>query len=173
MNSGRHTDPEGDSCFSIYQIRWIKTLLQFLFLKLSRNDAPFFSPFAKQWISKDIPSYGSQSKRAKIALHWITDTFEMFVCCNIRNVKSNYLKCIGSQCFPLPCVLFFLSNFDGRGTRVSMIPCSQVYNDTAENTLHCVKIQSHIWCLGHSSLQDSLWHPSSAFENVFKSDFII
>ena len=34
------TDP--DSCFSIYQIRWIKkTLLQFLLLKLSRNDAPF------------------------------------------------------------------------------------------------------------------------------------
>ena len=64
----------------------------------------------------------------------ITNTFEMFVCYNIRNVKSNYLKCIGSQCFPLPCLLFFLSNFDGRGTRVSMIPCSQVYNDTAENT---------------------------------------
>ena len=65
------TDPEGDSCFSIYQIRWIKkTLLQYLFLKLSRNDAPFLSPFAKQWIAKDIPSYGSQSKRAKIAIHW-------------------------------------------------------------------------------------------------------
>ena len=42
------TDPEGDSCFSIYQIRWIKKLLQFLLLKLSRNNAPFFSPFAKQ-----------------------------------------------------------------------------------------------------------------------------
>ena len=46
-----------------------KTLLQFLPLKLSRNDAPFFSQFAKQWISKDIPSYSSQSKRAKIAIH--------------------------------------------------------------------------------------------------------
>ena len=32
-------------------------------LKLFRNDAPLFFPFAKQWISKDIPSYGSQSKR--------------------------------------------------------------------------------------------------------------
>ena len=32
------TDPEGDSCFSIYQIRWIKyTLLQFLLLKRSRH----------------------------------------------------------------------------------------------------------------------------------------
>ena len=63
------TDPEGDSCFSIYQIRWIKkTLLQFLLLKLSRKDAPFFSSFAKQRISKDIPSYESQSKREKIAI---------------------------------------------------------------------------------------------------------
>ena len=58
------TDPEGDSCFSIYQMD-TKTLLQFLLLILSRNDAPFFSRFAKQWISKDIPSYGSQSKFGK------------------------------------------------------------------------------------------------------------
>ena len=43
---------------------------QLLLRKLSRNDAPFFPPFAKQWISKDIPSYESQSKRAKIAIHW-------------------------------------------------------------------------------------------------------
>ena len=42
-------DPEGDSCFSIYQIRWINKMLhQFLHLKLSRKDAPFFCPFAKQ-----------------------------------------------------------------------------------------------------------------------------
>jgi len=39
-----------------------KSLLQFLLLKLSRNDRPFFSLFAKQWISMDIPSNGSQSK---------------------------------------------------------------------------------------------------------------
>ena len=25
---------------------------------------------AKQWIAKDIPSYGSQSKSAKSATHW-------------------------------------------------------------------------------------------------------
>ena len=36
----------------------------------SETFAPFFSPFAKQWISKVIPSYGSQWKRAKIAFHW-------------------------------------------------------------------------------------------------------
>ena len=57
------TKPEGDNCLSIYQIRWIKTLLQFVPLKLLWNDPPFFSPFTKQWIS----SYGSQSKCAKIA----------------------------------------------------------------------------------------------------------
>ena len=39
-------------------------------LKLSRKKAPFLSPFAKQWISKDTPNYGSQSKCAKIAIHW-------------------------------------------------------------------------------------------------------
>ena len=48
-----------------------KMLFWFLLLKLSWNDAPFFTLFAeKQWISKDIPSYGSQSKFLKIAIHW-------------------------------------------------------------------------------------------------------
>ena len=28
------------------------------------------NPVAKQWISKDIPSYESQSERAKIAINW-------------------------------------------------------------------------------------------------------
>ena len=49
----------------------------------------------------------------KIVFKKITDTFEN-VCSNIRNVKSNYLKCIASQCLSPPCVLFFLWNFDGR-----------------------------------------------------------
>ena len=35
---------------------------------------------------------------------WKTDTFEN-VYCNIRNVKSNYLKCIASQC--LSCTLCY------------------------------------------------------------------
>ena len=37
----------------------------------------------------------------------ITNTFE-HVCCSVRNVKSNYLKCISSQCLSPPCVLFIL-----------------------------------------------------------------
>ena len=28
------------------------------------------APVAKQWTAKDIPSYGSRLKRAKIATHW-------------------------------------------------------------------------------------------------------
>ena len=33
------------------------------------------------------------------------------VCCNIRNAKSNNLKCIASQCLSPPCVLFFVICF--------------------------------------------------------------
>ena len=35
-----------------------------------KRDA-ILAPVAKQWLAKDIPSYGSQSKRAKIAIHWL------------------------------------------------------------------------------------------------------
>ena len=38
---------------------------------VSKLDA-ILAQVAKQWIAKDIiPSYGSQSKRAKIAIHWL------------------------------------------------------------------------------------------------------
>ena len=80
-----------------------KTLLQFLLPKLSRNNAPFFSLFAKQWISKDIPSYGSQSERAKIAIHWfgkyyyelftdLTLVFHLNFKSNRQNKQTNELK---------------------------------------------------------------------------------
>ena len=36
---------------------------------VSKQDA-ILAPIAKQWIAKDIPSYGRQSKRAKIDIHW-------------------------------------------------------------------------------------------------------
>ena len=39
------------------------------FEKVSKRDA-IVAPVAKQWITKDIPCYGSQSKHAKIAIHW-------------------------------------------------------------------------------------------------------
>ena len=66
------TDPEGDSCFSIYQIRWIKKWRfinghNFFFWNF-RESMRHFS-LRSQWISKDIPSYESQSKHAKIAIH--------------------------------------------------------------------------------------------------------
>ena len=38
-------------------------------INVSKRDA-ILAPVAKQWIAKDIPSYGSQPKRAKIAVHW-------------------------------------------------------------------------------------------------------
>ena len=44
--------------------------LKFHLSKLSRNEKRFWIPSQKQWISKDIPSYGSQSKRSKFAIHW-------------------------------------------------------------------------------------------------------
>ena len=36
---------------------------------VSKRNA-ILAPVGKQWIAKDIPSYGSQSKRAKIAINW-------------------------------------------------------------------------------------------------------
>ena len=39
------------------------------FENVSKRDA-ILAPVAKQWIAKDIPSYRSESKRAKIAIHW-------------------------------------------------------------------------------------------------------
>ena len=39
------------------------------FENVSERDA-ILASVAKQWIAKDIPSYGSQTKRAKSAIHW-------------------------------------------------------------------------------------------------------
>ena len=129
------TDPEGDSCFSIYRISWIKikkelfvhkrhhlvrVCLRFnwhcfgdhflwfccnfskkkFFYRPVNTDKPNFvcflvfvnasvslttkissfetvakredilNPVPKQWISKAIPSCGSQSEYAKITIHW-------------------------------------------------------------------------------------------------------
>ena len=36
---------------------------------VSKSD-DILTPVAKQWIAKDIPSYGSQSKRTKSAIYW-------------------------------------------------------------------------------------------------------
>jgi len=36
---------------------------------VSKRDA-ILAAVAKQWIAKDIPSYASQSKRARIVIHW-------------------------------------------------------------------------------------------------------
>ena len=64
--------------------------------------------FLKRW---------QKTNKKNIFVEKITDTFEN-LCCNIRNVKSDYLKYIASQCLSPPCVLLFLLNFDGRRARV-------------------------------------------------------
>ena len=43
--------------------------LNFIF-RNCRETRSHFESVPKQWISKDIPSYGSQSERAKVAIHW-------------------------------------------------------------------------------------------------------
>ena len=47
---------------------WFIAQISF-FENVSKRDA-ILARVPKQWIAKDIPSYGSQSKRAKIAIHW-------------------------------------------------------------------------------------------------------
>ena len=39
-------------------------------INFSKRDAILAWGRKTLWIAKDIPSYGSQSKRAKIAIHW-------------------------------------------------------------------------------------------------------
>ena len=74
------TDPEGDSCFNIYQIRWIKKpLLQFLLLKLSRNDAPFFSPFANSEYPRIFRVTGANQNARKL------------LSTDLVNTKADYL----------------------------------------------------------------------------------
>ena len=37
------------------------------------------TPVPKQWIAKDISHYGSQSKHAKIAIHWFVNTKAVYL----------------------------------------------------------------------------------------------
>ena len=43
LREGEFTDPEGDSCFSIYQIRWIKKRLFNFFFRNFRETTRHFS----------------------------------------------------------------------------------------------------------------------------------
>ena len=68
------TAPEGGSCFSIYQIRWIKNAASLMATissseTFAKRRAIFLSVRKTVNIAKDIANYGSQSKRAKIAIH--------------------------------------------------------------------------------------------------------
>ena len=65
------TDPEGDSCFSIFQIRWLKNAVLISSSETFAKRRVIFLSVRKivNNISEDIPIYGSQSKRANIAIH--------------------------------------------------------------------------------------------------------
>ena len=58
------TDPDGDSCFSVYQIRWIKKKTSSI--SSSKTFAKRRAIFLSVRKTVNIPSYGSQSKRAKL-----------------------------------------------------------------------------------------------------------
>ena len=66
------TDLEGDSCFSIYQIRWIKKCFFNFFFWNFREMTCHFSLHSQnsEYPRIIIPSYGSQSKCAKIPIYW-------------------------------------------------------------------------------------------------------
>ena len=59
------------------------------------------------WCLFRLPLYlkrWQKTNKKNIFVEKITDTFEN-LCCNIRNVKSNYLKCIALKCLSPPWVL--------------------------------------------------------------------
>ena len=67
------TDPEGDSCFSIYQIRWIKNAASLMAtISSSETFAKRRAIFLSVRKTVNIQGYcklREQSKRAKIAFH--------------------------------------------------------------------------------------------------------
>ena len=68
INPPLFTDPEGDTCFSIYQIRWIKKNATSLMAtissssELSRNDEPFLS------VHKTVNIHGYSKLREPIKM---------------------------------------------------------------------------------------------------------
>ena len=88
------TDPEGDSCFSIYQIIWIKkTLLQFLLLKLSRNDAPFFSPSQNSEFPRIFQVMGANQTRENCyPLILVNNVQYLYLCKDISRYVSSLNK---------------------------------------------------------------------------------
>ena len=74
--------PEG-KVIRIVVEQLLRLPLKFHLSKLSRNEKQNLVP--KQWISKDVPRYGSQSERAKIAIHWFGELNE-----TIKNANERF-----------------------------------------------------------------------------------
>ena len=110
------TNPEGDSYFSIYQIKFIVFLV---FVCMTASFIAQFSPsenfskrdailvsVANQWIAcKDIPSYGSQPKWAKIAIHWF-GKYKRGLFWKWLSLITNWLIDWTSLCKDAPCSQF-------------------------------------------------------------------
>ena len=72
LPTSKHWQAKINRCLGFFFFFW--TTASFIaqisaFENVLKRDA-ILAPVAKQWIAKDIPSYRSQSKRAKIAIHW-------------------------------------------------------------------------------------------------------
>ena len=72
-----------------------------------------FLSFAKHWISKDIPSYRSQSKRAKIAIHWFGKYLFHLLCGKLRE-RARWTKSRAVIGYPSVSARSGLSVFFGR-----------------------------------------------------------
>ena len=105
-------------CFRIYQIRWIKKCRfinghNFFFWNFREATRHFsFRSHNSEYICKDIPSYGSQSKRAKIAdlvntKQWSYWLFMYFCCLQFpRKQKERKCKKAQKQLRPHRCLMW-------------------------------------------------------------------
>ena len=77
-NSGRifflyrpvNTDKSNFVSFLVFSGAPASFIAKILSFETVAKREAILKPVEKQWISKDIPSHGSQSERAKIAIHW-------------------------------------------------------------------------------------------------------
>ena len=111
------------------------TLLQFLLLKLSRNDMPFFSPFTKQWISKDIPRFREPIKTLSTDL---VNTNVYYLTCGV------YFGVRACDIFSLfRWLMLILEYFSYKGWVVVMAACWHILMDEGTTEKH-LEIQAEV-----------------------------
>ena len=65
-----NTDKPKFVAFLVFVCTTASFITQILSSKNVSKPDTILAPVAKQWTAKDIPSYGRQSKLAKITIHW-------------------------------------------------------------------------------------------------------